>query len=41
MDMKTIELLEDLVTLMSFGTISCWEKAAYKDRIRKLLDELA
>ena len=41
MDMKTIDLLEDIIVLMSFNTITSREKAVYKARIKELLNELA
>jgi hypothetical protein len=41
MDMKVIELLEDLVSALSFDYISKNEKATLRNKIRKILDELA
>jgi hypothetical protein len=41
MDMKVIELLEDIMVLMCFSRITSKDKAICREKIRKLLDELA
>jgi len=41
MDIKTIELLEDLAVILSFDYLAKYEKEEYRKKIKDLLNELA
>ena len=41
MDIKTIELLEDIAVTLSFDYLTKKEKESYRKKIKELLDELA